>query len=140
MAQGPAVAIVSYPRWLKLCITWTAIVHDLAIVLAGMFAIDETPRTILNALPDGPRLVWALMLIVGGLISLVGAAWGVLRIETTGCVLVVGAKLVWVVAALAPSQDVIGTEVLAAVLVAGASGTLWRVWGLYVGQYLRIRG
>jgi hypothetical protein len=77
--------------------------------------------------------------LIRGVLALLGVLFRNARWETSGCVLTSAAKIVWVVAALTPGADLIGTETLAAVLIAGASGTMWRVWGLYVGQYLKVR-
>jgi hypothetical protein len=131
--------IVAYPHWLRRAITLTAVVHDLAVMAAGAFAWREQPLTILMSLNSGFRLIWATMLFFGGLISLYGIVRKSFRFETTGCVLTSCAKLVWFVAALRPQTDVLGSSTLAAILLAGTSGTMWRVWGLYVGQYLRAR-
>lgn len=131
--------IVDYPHWLKWSILLSALIHDVAIIIAGWLAFDETPRTISNALPPGMRHVWAVMMIVSGIVSVIGVVSRNNRLETTGCVFTTGSKLVWVVAALTAQTGSPGADVLAAVLVAGASGTMWRVWGLYVGQYLKIR-
>jgi hypothetical protein len=131
--------MIDYPHWLRRCIFFTAVVHDVAIMCAGLFAFQEQPRTIMFALGDGFRLAWATMFFLGGVLALLGVLFRNARWETSGCVLTSAAKIVWVVAALTPGADLIGTETLAAVLIAGASGTMWRVWGLYVGQYLKVR-
>lgn len=131
--------MVEYPKWLRIGIYTSAIVHDIAIICAGWFSFQEAPRTILNALPEGPRLVWSTMFIIGGLMALIGIGLRNVRFETTGCVLTACAKLVWVVAALTPILDVLGTDTLACILIAGAAGTMWRFCGIWVGQYLRVR-
>lgn len=131
--------MVTFPPWLRLGFYWTSMIHDLAIVAMGVLALQESPRTILLALPDSYNLLWAAILIVGGLMSAIGVFSRNIRAETTGCALVIGAKLVWVAAALSPQIEVVGTEVLAMALVAGAAGTMWRILGLFAGQYLRAR-
>jgi hypothetical protein len=133
------MGMIDYPLWLRRCIFFTAVIHDVAIMSAGIFAFREQPRTIMFALGDDFRLLWASMLLLGGVLALLGIIFRNIRWETSGCVLTSAAKIVWVVAALTPGADLIGTETLVAVLIAGASGTMWRFWGLYVGQYLRVR-
>jgi hypothetical protein len=130
--------VAPFPAGLRHAFYWTAIIHDIAVMLMGLFALRESPRTILLALPDSYNLAWAGILVIGGAISLTGVYLGNVRWESTGCMVVIGAKLVWVGAALTPQVEIVGTEVLAMALVAGAAGTAWRILGLFAGQYLRM--
>lgn len=135
------IPVISYPPWLRWSLFSTAVIHDAAIMVAGWYSVQDAPRTILIALPHGPRGAWSAMLLLGGALALLGTITKNVRIETTGCVLVAAAKLVWVVAALSPGSEFVqGADVLAAILIAGATGTMWRFFGLYVGQYLRTKG
>lgn len=129
-----------YPNWLRRCLVFSGVLHDLAIICMGFYAFGEPPRTILAALNhESVRNLWGIVLIVGGVLALVGILSRNLRFETTGCVFTAAGKLVWMVAALSPIPGITGTEVLATALFAGAMGTTWRFFALYAGSYLRAR-
>lgn len=116
----------------------TGVVHDVSIIAAGWVAWRDSPITISISLGD-LRFAWATMLIVGGVLSLVGIFIRQLRPELTGCVMTAAAKLVWAVAVVQLDTSPYGTGTFAFILIAGASGTMWRFFGLYIGSLLRAR-
>jgi hypothetical protein len=133
--------VIEYPNWLRKSLFAMAVIHDLAIAAAGFIVVvghDDIPLTLTHAL-DHTTIFWGALMLVGGLTSFVGSIIKQQRLECTGCVVTAAAKLVWVVAALQPGSGLPGTEILALILVAGASGTMWRFFGLWVGYYLRVR-
>lgn len=128
--------IVTYPRWLKFGILFSAILHDVAVIGMAGAAWRESPPTITIAL-DHVAGIWVGMLFIGGLFSLIGVFAKNNRIESTGVVMTSAAKLVWVVALLQVHFSPLGAETLVFALMAGAFGTAWRFFGLWVGNYLR---
>ena len=125
------------PFWLVWATVASAAVHDVAVIVAGWSSYSDIPRTISSSLSSSAVTVWSLMLVIGGFIALVGLLLQNVRLETTGCVLTSAAKIVWMVAALSsPTQ---GSRTLVFILIAGATGTLWRVWVLFASQVLRVR-
>lgn len=130
--------MLKYPLWLRHAIQTTGAVHDIAIIVGAWVAYNETPLTIASALGDY-RLAWCGMLALGGILGLLGITFENIRLELTGCSATAAAKIVWATAAFQPLAGVVGTDTLAFLLIAGASSTLWRFFGLMVGYYLNPR-
>lgn len=129
-----------YPRVLRAVILASSLVHDFLVILVAYYSLQYIPPSVSESLGNaGLDMVWALMLAIGGICGIYGALRTQASIEVTGCVLMISGKVTWAVAAITQISVTPSTPAIAAMLAAGGFSTMWRMFGVMVGLYLRVR-
>lgn len=101
--------------------------RDVIMITVGILLLDETPRSISLFGAHGiASALWALMLLVGGAVSLIGVLLRTPTVECAGCFTVGGGFAIWTVAAVTQPDADITSWAVGLVFAAGTVGQLWR--------------
>jgi hypothetical protein len=133
----PEVLEILYPRILLVGISTAAVVHDLLFIAVGVNAYTYTPLA-LRSVGDLYWL-WASVMAVGGLLGASGVVSKHSTLEITGCFFMGCGMLTWSVAALTNSVSLQTTILATSIFAASAMALAWRVLGIVLGLYLRVK-
>lgn len=125
------------PRWLSRFIRLFAAATDLCILGAGIIAMILTPPSIRATAGGAMATVWALLLVTGALVALVGTATKRIRVQIAGCTATAGGMAVWALAAITQTHVTLTTVGVAFAFAATSYALGWRVLGLLAGLELR---
>lgn len=128
---------VPYPMWVRGGLLVAALLHDTAIIVAAVKAINFTPPSVQSALV--PDWLFVGMLFLGGVAGILGATTRKAVVELVGVSLMAFGMFTWAVSAFSQPMPGPSSFTVAAAFLAGGFALVWRAFGVIVGVYLRVR-
>jgi len=112
--------------------------RDLCLIGAGVLLLVQTPPSVQEGgLNGGLGYLWASMLGIGALASLIGVTFHKLGSEIWGCAFVGAGFFVWAVTSVTKPEATTTSWALALVFISGTAGQLYRIGMITEGRVVR---